>query len=131
LDIGGSLIKLVYFSKDPLESGGGKLHFVKFETSMIEDCMAFIENKRLHKRKNSSQPIRVKATGGGAFKFAEVSFRQNGYFFWNLSHCACSEFLIKTKKIFGMYCSPFVPDLVLFLRGKMKWHAWLKGAISF
>ena len=65
LDIGGSLIKLVYFSKDPLESGGGKLHFVKFETSMIDDCMAFIESKRLHKRKNSSLPIRVKATGGG------------------------------------------------------------------
>lgn len=72
LDIGGSLIKLVYFSKDPLESGGGKLHFIKFETSMIDDCMAFIESKRLHKRKNSSLPIRVKATGGGAFKFAEV-----------------------------------------------------------
>lgn len=72
IDIGGSLVKLAYFSRDPLESGGGKLHFVKFETSRIEECMKFIEDNKLHKRKMSDRPIRVKATGGGAFKFADV-----------------------------------------------------------
>lgn len=73
LDIGGSLIKLAYFSRDRLESGGGRLHFVKFETARIEDCLKFIEEKKLHRRKDSTKPIRVKATGGGSFKYAEVS----------------------------------------------------------
>lgn len=114
IDIGGSLIKLVYFSrhaecsKIPLtprkvhglegERGalspgqrhafpvlGGRLHFVKFETSKINECIDFIESKKLHSRgflgldayKGEScqgpydGPI-IKATGGGAFKYAEL-----------------------------------------------------------
>ncbi|KAA3462630.1 pantothenate kinase 1 [Gossypium australe] len=71
LDIGGSLIKLVYFCRyddscrddDELRSQneslgsksdnsrpvlGGKLHFAKFETSKINDCLEFIHSMKLH-----------------------------------------------------------------------------------
>lgn len=82
LDIGGSLIKLIYFSRglvsmDSRSSAprGGKLHFVKFETAKVEECIDFIEAKGLHRRNGSGMPMRVKATGGGAFKYAEI-FRQ-------------------------------------------------------
>jgi type II pantothenate kinase len=79
LDIGGSLIKLVYFSMEGEQAAsaarghpGGKLHFVKFETNKVDDCIDFIEAKGLHRRNGSGVPMRVKATGGGAFKYAEV-----------------------------------------------------------
>ena len=78
LDIGGSLVKLVYFSmgSEPHPTGrghpGGKLHFVKFETAKVDECIDFIEAKGLHRRNGSGAPMRVKATGGGAFKYAEV-----------------------------------------------------------
>ncbi|PKI42677.1 hypothetical protein CRG98_036959, partial [Punica granatum] len=72
IDIGGSLIKLVYFSrssdgsrdddtntpsKDRISiSNGdsnvplfeGRLRFAKFETSKIDDCIEFIRSKQLH-----------------------------------------------------------------------------------
>ena len=89
LDIGGSLVKLAYFVRNPLESGGGKLRFEKFETSRIEDCMEFIERKSLHKRKNSEKPIRVKATGGGAFKYAEVFRNRLGIILEREDEMAC------------------------------------------
>ncbi|KAF6257411.1 fumble-domain-containing protein [Scenedesmus sp. NREL 46B-D3] len=98
LDIGGSLIKLVYFSPDSADSresaglagggGGGsvqgtatttrevrRMHFVKFETARIQDCIDFIQAKGLHRcwlRDGSSREVRVKATGGGAVRFADV-----------------------------------------------------------
>ncbi|XP_059656400.1 pantothenate kinase 2 isoform X2 [Cornus florida] len=74
LDIGGSLIKLVYFSRhedrsandERKKSGkarlgvsngnrrsfpilGGRLHFVKFETTKINECLDFIYSKQLHR----------------------------------------------------------------------------------
>lgn len=51
----------------------GRMHFVKFETARIEDCLDFIQAKGLHRtllRDGSSREVRVKATGGGAHKFA-------------------------------------------------------------
>ncbi|KAI3859126.1 hypothetical protein MKX03_023053 [Papaver bracteatum] len=68
LDIGGSLIKLVYFSRheqSPAEDQdntnmmkalehrnqpvhGGWIHFVKFETREINQCLDFIKFKQLH-----------------------------------------------------------------------------------
>ncbi|KAF5829353.1 fumble-domain-containing protein [Dunaliella salina] len=108
LDIGGTLIKLVYFSPDPPSdhptresptaniraaavasriaegipathqtvgstiSRGGRLHFVKFESSRVEDAIQFIEAKGLHRCKGSSGHMRVKATGGGAHKYSEI-----------------------------------------------------------
>ncbi|CAI7866066.1 unnamed protein product, partial [Closterium sp. NIES-54] len=65
--------------------GGGRLHFVKFETSRIVECIEFIKSKRLHSFDilgmggdeeslwgyGASSP-RIKATGGGAFKYADL-----------------------------------------------------------
>ena len=78
MDMGGSLVKIVYFSPDSEKStgaqtyasplmGGGRLHFRKFETSKLDQCMNFIEQKRLHLGAEGGKAV-VKATGGGAFK---------------------------------------------------------------
>lgn len=101
LDIGGSLNKLVYFTKDDdhfvdgeaeisprntsaKSKGGrnppvlkGKLNFKKFETSKINDCIDFIKTMKLHhggsqqQENPGSQPISIKATGGGSYKYAD------------------------------------------------------------
>nr|KYP50962.1 Pantothenate kinase 2 [Cajanus cajan] len=102
LDIGGSLIKLMYFSRHEDQSThdkrmrnvknrldgnrrsypilGGRLHFVKFETSKINECLDFIYSKQLHcgggesrysDATTDSNAI-IKATGGGAHKFADL-----------------------------------------------------------
>lgn len=104
LDIGGSLIKLVYFSRHAdrqvddrrkrkvlgVSNGsrrsypilGGRLHFVKFETSKINECLDFIYSKQLHcggmdsrcwpSDAPPSESAVIKATGGGAYKFADL-----------------------------------------------------------
>lgn len=115
IDIGGSLIKLVYFSRhsdnakratstnkmhclrqqrrDAMFPGarqnfpilGGRLHFVKFETSKINECIDFIQSKKLHFcdlfshdpskveiGQGTYEGPSIKATGGGAFKYAEL-----------------------------------------------------------
>ncbi|KAL8118337.1 hypothetical protein AgCh_016028 [Apium graveolens] len=107
LDIGGSLIKLVYFSRHEdrlinnrrlksvkdkfgLPTGnrrsypilGGRLHFVKFETHKMNECLDFIHSKQLHRGGTDSQGWRsdvqnndnavIKATGGGAYRFADL-----------------------------------------------------------
>ncbi len=81
-DMGGSLVKLVYFSPDvepnlrfsalpPPILGGGRLHFQKFEASKIEQCLNFVEQKRLHLGAEGGKAV-VKATGGGAFKCEDI-----------------------------------------------------------
>ncbi|KAH7658749.1 type II pantothenate kinase protein [Dioscorea alata] len=107
LDIGGSLIKLVYFSRheeNPSDNRrkraikqrfgvsnvnrrsypilGGRLHFVKFETGKLNECLDFISSKQLHHGGIDSpswnagiRPVEnpiIKATGGGAYKYADV-----------------------------------------------------------
>lgn len=106
LDIGGSLIKLVYFSRHEdhavddrrkriikerlgLSSAnrrsypilGGRLHFVKFETPKINDCLDFISSKQLHcggldaccwNSESTNENAVIKATGGGAYKYADL-----------------------------------------------------------
>ncbi|XP_058091822.1 pantothenate kinase 2-like [Magnolia sinica] len=107
LDIGGSLIKLVYFSRREENSAddrrrrtimerlgisngnrrsypilGGRLHFVKFETGNLNECLDFISSKQLHRGGIDSHSWRsgnpsndnaiIKATGGGASKFADI-----------------------------------------------------------
>ncbi|PKA49311.1 Pantothenate kinase 2 [Apostasia shenzhenica] len=107
LDIGGSLIKLVYFSRREEHSPedkrkrsikkklgisngnrrsypilGGRLHFVKFETRKLYECLDFISSKQLHRGgvdspswgsgRQSNGNIIIKATGGGAYKYADV-----------------------------------------------------------
>ncbi|XP_027167715.1 pantothenate kinase 2 [Coffea eugenioides] len=106
LDIGGSLIKLVYFSRHEdrpvndrikktikerlgISNGnrrsypvlGGRLHFVKFETNKINQCLDFISSKQLHcggmdahlwHSGVSNENAVIKATGGGAYKYADL-----------------------------------------------------------
>ncbi|KAF2645137.1 pantothenate kinase 4 [Massarina eburnea CBS 473.64] len=73
VDIGGSLAKLVYFSRGPGESSiGGRLNFVKFETDRIDTCISFTRKLQAdHQQLNGAakDELCVMATGGGAFKF--------------------------------------------------------------
>ncbi|KAF2837932.1 fumble-domain-containing protein [Patellaria atrata CBS 101060] len=97
VDIGGSLAKLVYFSREPstslapsatnpsatshkaifgpqVSAPGGRLNFLKFETIKINACFEFM--KQLQRKYNASNgsgaaELCVMATGGGAFKFYE------------------------------------------------------------
>ncbi|EFJ47392.1 hypothetical protein VOLCADRAFT_61514, partial [Volvox carteri f. nagariensis] len=133
IDIGGSLIKLVYFSPDPIDTGSagegdtpsgsppvnseglsqassrspqqnsqrGKLHFVKFETNRVEDAINFIEAKGLHRYcgRNGTKEMRVKATGGGAYKYADVFKERLGVVLEKEDEMAClvsgCNFLLK------------------------------------
>ncbi len=71
--IGGSLAKLVYFSREPHSTElGGRLNFVKFETERIDLCLDFMQQLKLKQQKlNGSKPgeLCVMATGGGAYKY--------------------------------------------------------------
>lgn len=92
IDIGGSLAKLAYsstlqrrtslVSDESSEDGPGciyqvseedeitnRLHFVKFETRLIETCLDFIQ------RQLKGSPMKdkvIKATGGGAHKYRDL-----------------------------------------------------------
>lgn len=77
MDIGGSLAKIVYFeptpdtnSQDGQGSIGGKLNFIKFQTSNMSDCLNFIMEKELHITGNGRKAINI--TGGGAYKYADL-----------------------------------------------------------
>lgn len=54
----------------------GKIHFMKFETAKIDQAIDFIMAKGLHRITNGAnglqEHVQVKATGGGAYKFAEI-----------------------------------------------------------
>ncbi|KAH6560584.1 hypothetical protein BASA62_010367 [Batrachochytrium salamandrivorans] len=65
VDIGGSLAKVVWFSKSP-DTVGGRLNFCKFETAHIEKCIDFIDNLL---RENPLGGRVIQATGGGAHKY--------------------------------------------------------------
>ncbi|KAJ5594347.1 uncharacterized protein N7459_000555 [Penicillium hispanicum] len=73
VDIGGSLAKLVYFTRELDEAdNGGRLNFINFETHRIDICINFIRQlKEEHEKLNGSakDELCVVATGGGAFKF--------------------------------------------------------------
>ncbi|XP_054824165.1 pantothenate kinase 1-like isoform X1 [Prosopis cineraria] len=90
VDVGGSLTKLVCFTKnedhpdDESKASGscpvlkGRINFKKFETSKINDCLEFIKSMKLHLGGSQQQqdgPGRltaIKATGGGAHKYADL-----------------------------------------------------------
>lgn len=71
--IGGSLIKLVYFSREVDQTDpGGRLTFQIFETDRIDDCVEYMRDLRDRQiTLNGSRPgdLAVMATGGGAYKF--------------------------------------------------------------
>ncbi|KAG1173591.1 hypothetical protein G6F70_006840 [Rhizopus microsporus] len=71
IDIGGSLAKIVYFTSSANRKGG-RLHFKKFETEKIDECIdyvaALMADARLEPRNNNNNLV-LKATGGGAHLF--------------------------------------------------------------
>ncbi|QPH05918.1 hypothetical protein C2857_004022 [Epichloe festucae Fl1] len=73
VDIGGSLIKLVYFSREVHSTdSGGRLNFQIFETDRIDDCVEFMKHlcdKQLELNGSKPGELCVMATGGGAYKF--------------------------------------------------------------
>ncbi|CAG8735627.1 20711_t:CDS:2, partial [Racocetra persica] len=73
VDIGGSLAKVVYFSRKPTSSIGGRLNFTKFETDKIDECIEFIKNLVAARRdpnvREFQDKIIIKATGGGSYKY--------------------------------------------------------------
>ena len=72
--IGGSLAKLVYFSREPGSADGGRLNFLNFETDRIDLCIEFIQDLKQNQTKLNGAPssqLSVMATGGGAYKFYE------------------------------------------------------------
>lgn len=83
-DIGGSLAKIVYFSRES-ESGshngsnstGGRLHFLSFETERIDECIEYLRGLQSKHASSSgsgseAKKLSVMATGGGAFKFYDL-----------------------------------------------------------
>ncbi|PGH13293.1 pantothenate kinase [Polytolypa hystricis UAMH7299] len=74
VDIGGSLCKLVYFSREHATcDNGGRLNFLNFETERIDLCIEFIKHlKENHEARSPADKLCVMATGGGAFKYYEM-----------------------------------------------------------
>ncbi|KAF9951991.1 hypothetical protein BGZ72_006592 [Mortierella alpina] len=71
VDIGGSLAKVVYFSRTAGKKGG-RLNFRKFETEKIDECIAFIGHLLEESRANRpGHEFVIKATGGGAHLYYE------------------------------------------------------------
>ena len=73
-DIGGSLAKVVYFSRENGNSeSGGRLNFLSFETDKIDDCIEYLRQLQSKYKKTNGESrapeLLVMATGGGAFKF--------------------------------------------------------------
>ena len=74
-DIGGSLAKVVYFTRENENesTAGGRLSFLSFETEKIDDCIDYLRILQMkHQRANGldkSTKLSIMATGGGAFKF--------------------------------------------------------------
>ncbi|XP_044958582.1 pantothenate kinase 1 [Hordeum vulgare subsp. vulgare] len=77
LDIGGTLIKLVYTASC---GGQAELRFAKFERRRLDDCFDFVRAQGLigcngTTTGSSKENVTLKATGGGSYKFGD-DFRQ-------------------------------------------------------
>ena len=132
MDMGGSLVKIVYFSPDtenvpgmsPFSSpllGGGRLHFRKFEASKMDQCVRFIEQKQLHLGTAGGKAV-VKATGGGAFKNSKLFQERFGIQLQKEDEMKCAvagaNFLLQT-----------IRALYLLTEGKKDFvvQGWTKG----
>lgn len=74
--IGGSLAKIVYFTKNP-SGRGGRLNFTKFETDKIDEYMDFMQGIVMRgDDANSAQNLHIMATGGGSYKFYDEMRRR-------------------------------------------------------
>ena len=79
LDIGGSLAKVVWFSKKD-GTPGGRLNFKKFETVHVQRCLDFIRDVLYEDHHAAIPPSKraIVATGGGAHKFFNLFKEQLG-----------------------------------------------------
>ena len=72
-DIGGSLAKVVYFTREHSDvESGGRLSFLSFETDRIDACIDYLRTlQEKHRLSNGDRATKlsVMATGGGAYKF--------------------------------------------------------------
>jgi len=118
LDLGGSLIKLVYFSANASPTSvvgassnneekkappplGGRLHFRRFPSSSLQECLSFIERKKLHySGVGDEHKSEIKATGGGSFKHQQTFRDALGIELQKEDEMACAvrgaNFLLKT-----------------------------------
>ncbi|KAL9537528.1 hypothetical protein MBANPS3_011699 [Mucor bainieri] len=64
VDIGGSLAKVIYFTLSA-DRKGGRLHFKKFETEKVDECIDYIVALLKDAQHYNVQHV-LKATGGGA-----------------------------------------------------------------
>ncbi|KAI8374886.1 type II pantothenate kinase [Blakeslea trispora] len=65
VDIGGSLAKVIYFTLST-DKKGGRLHFKKFETEKVDECIDYIVALLKDARRHGAHHQVLKATGGGA-----------------------------------------------------------------
>ncbi|OBZ88721.1 Pantothenate kinase [Choanephora cucurbitarum] len=65
VDIGGSLAKVIYFTLST-DKKGGRLHFKKFETEKVDECIDYIVALLKDARRHGAHSQVLKATGGGA-----------------------------------------------------------------
>ncbi|TVU12137.1 hypothetical protein EJB05_45765, partial [Eragrostis curvula] len=78
LDIGGTLTKLVYTASCGDGSDGAELRFANFERRRLDDCFEFLRSEGLIRCEgtwSSNENMGLKATGGGAYSFAD-NFRE-------------------------------------------------------
>lgn len=56
-----------------LEEDGytSRLHFIKFETKYIDQCLDFIHEHLMQSKEFISEKKNIKATGGGAYKYRD------------------------------------------------------------
>ncbi|CAC5407943.1 coaW [Mytilus coruscus] len=99
VDIGGSLVKVAYCSKlhrrtsqvrdhkednnciyQVLEEDGytRRLHFIKFETKYIHQCLDFIRGHLMQSKEFMLEKKNIKATGGGAHKYKDQIIKTLG-----------------------------------------------------
>jgi len=91
IQIGGSLAKVVYFTREPNEQGG-RLNFINFETDRIDSCIEFMAELKVKQQTLSgSEPneLCVMATGGGSYKYYDKIKKALGVEVWREDEMEC------------------------------------------
>lgn len=74
IDIGGTLVKVVYYTSNSASGSGGRLNFAKYQTEELAECIQLLTSLIGPGASTSSSepPPPLAATGGGAHKFFSV-----------------------------------------------------------